>query len=112
MNGTVLRRTGSNDSGGDVTAPGFLLATAHVGPRLAKMDQSLLLGRFPARYLFHWLEGDANRAAGDGTLAGGSGRLPFPLVASGVSRITSIRSRPFLAGRGSSLSRLTSAATD
>src|SRR6266478_4750386 len=45
-----------------------------------------------------WLEGDANRAAGDGNLAGGSGRLPFPLVASGVSRITSIPEPPIPGG--------------
>src|SRR6266487_6722643 len=34
---------------------------------------------------------------GDGTLAGGAGRFPFPLVASGVSRITSIP-EPLIAG--------------
>ena len=48
--------------------------------------------------VLHWLEGDANRAAGDGTLAGGSGRLPFPLVASGVSRITSLPEPPIPGG--------------
>src|SRR6266566_9137987 len=42
--------------------------------------------------------GHANRAAGDGTLAGGSGRLPFPLVASGASRITSIPEPPIPGG--------------
>src|SRR5438046_222688 len=48
--------------------------------------------------VLHWLEGDANRVAGDGTLAGGSGRLPFRLVASGVSRITSIPEPPIPGG--------------